>query len=120
MVVIFVGVFVFVYLFVVNLVIYFYLVVKYVDGNKVVINVGFYYMVNVFGWFIGIIISGVFYFYVGFIVEGFVVCFWVSLVFVLIFVAFELYIDDDAGGFWCGFIKCIGDDDFVENDVELM
>ena len=117
-VVIFVGVFVFAYLFAVNSAIHSYLVVKYADGNKVAINVGFYYMANAFGRLIGTIISGALYSYVGSTVEGFAACFWASSAFVLISAALELYIDDDAGGLWCGSIKCIGDDDLAENDVE--
>ena len=117
-VVIFVGVFVFAYLFAVNSAIHSYLVVKYADGNKVAINVGFYYMANAFGRLIGTIISGALYSYVGSTVEGFAACFWASSAFVLISAALELYIDDDAGGLWCGSIKCIGDDALAEKDDE--
>lgn len=111
-VVIMIGVFVFAFIFAVNSAIHSYLVVKYADGNKVAINVGFYYMANAFGRLIGTIISGALYSYVGSTVQGFAACFWASSAFVLVSTALELYIDDDAGGLLCGSISCIED---VEN-----
>jgi hypothetical protein len=105
-IVIFVGVFVFAFLFAVNSAIHSYLVVKYADGNKVAINVGYYYMANAFGRLIGTIISGALYSYAGTTVEGFAACFWASTAFVLLSAFLELYIDDDDGGLSCGSMSC--------------
>ena len=111
-VIIMIGVFVFAFIFAVNSAIHSYLVVKYADGNKVAINVGFYYMANAFGRLVGTIVSGALYSYVGSTAQGFAACFWVSSAFVLVSTALELYIDDDGGGLLCGSISCIED---VEN-----
>ena len=104
-----VGVFVFAFVFAVNSAIHSYLVVKYADGNKVAIDVGFYYMANACGRLIGTLISGVLYTYTGTIVNGFAACFWASAAFVLTSAVIELYIDDDKGGLMCGSITCIED-----------
>ena len=59
------GVFSFAVVFAVNSAVHSYLVVKYSDGNKVAMNVGFYYMANAFGRLIGTITSGALYSYAG-------------------------------------------------------
>ena len=120
-VVICVGVFVFAFLFAVNSAIHSYLVVKYADGNKVAITVGFYYMANAFGRLIGTIVSGALYSYTESIVDGFAACFWASSVFVIISTVLEMFIDDDKGGLLCGSISCIDDiedDNQDKDDIE--
>jgi MFS family permease len=106
-VVIMIGVFVFAFIFAVNSAIHSYLVVKYADGNKVAINVGFYYMANAFGRLFGTIISGALYSYIGTSVQGFAACFWVSALFVIISTALEVLLDDNRGGLLCGSISCV-------------
>ena len=59
------GVFSFAVVFAVNSAVHSYLVVKYSDGNKAAMNVGFYYMANAFGRLIGTITSGALYSYAG-------------------------------------------------------
>ena len=117
-VVIFIGVFVFAFLFAVNSAIHSYLVIKYAEGNKVAINVGYYYMANAFGRLIGTIVSGALYSYVGSAVEGFAACFWASSVFVLLSAVIELFLDDNSGGLLCGSIACIDDDATNAHDPE--
>ncbi|CEG01068.1 Major facilitator superfamily domain, general substrate transporter [Ostreococcus tauri] len=116
--VIFIAVFVFAFLFAVNSAVHSYLVVKYAEGNKVAINVGFYYMANAFGRLIGTIVSGALYSYVGSTVDGFAACFWASAAFVIASTVIELFLDDDSGGLMCGSIACIDDPDADTNDVE--
>jgi hypothetical protein len=65
-----VGVFSFAILFAINSAVHSYLVVKYAEGNKVAINVGFYYMANACGRLTGTIASGAIYSYVGDDVNG--------------------------------------------------
>ena len=60
-----IGVFSFAVVFAINSAVHSYLVVKYAEGNKVAINVGFYYMANAFGRLTGTIASGALYLYVG-------------------------------------------------------
>lgn len=47
--------------FVFNFVVYFYLVLVFIDDDKVVLNVGFYYMVNFGGCFVGMVLFGLVY-----------------------------------------------------------
>ena len=61
-----------------NSAIHSYLVVKYADGNKVAINVGFYYMANACGRLVGTLLSGLLY-----VMAGLPGCLWGSTAFVL-------------------------------------
>lgn len=71
-----IGVFSFAIIFAVNSAVHSYLVVKYAEGNKVAINVGFYYMANAFGRLTGTILSGALYSYAGDDVnDGLAACF---------------------------------------------
>ena len=80
-----IGVFSFAILFAINSAVHSYLVVKYAEGNKVAINVGFYYMANAFGRLTGTIISGALYSYVGDDVnDGFAACFMASIFFIVV------------------------------------
>lgn len=55
------GLMLFGIVFVFNFVVYFYLVLVFIDDDKVVLNVGFYYMVNFGGCFVGIVLLGLVY-----------------------------------------------------------
>ena len=105
-----IGVFSFAIIFAVNSAVHSYLVVKYAEGNKVAINVGFYYMANAFGRLTGTIISGALYSYVGSNVnDGLAACFLASLVFVVISTVVTFWINDDEGGLRCGGnLGCLG------------
>ena len=68
-------------IFAVNSAIHSYLIVKYSDGDKVAMNVGFYYMANAVGRFTGTLVSGALYSSVGDgPVDGFAACFWAASV----------------------------------------
>ena len=91
------GIALFAFLFAVNSAIHSYLVVKYAEGNKLSMSVGFYYMANAFGRLLGTILSG--FIYTAFKDDaktGFAVCFWASCASVLLSAFFETYLDDDG------------------------
>ncbi|KAK9829657.1 hypothetical protein WJX72_007147 [[Myrmecia] bisecta] len=89
--------------FAVNSAVHSYLIVRYAEGNKVAMNVGFYYMANAGGRLVGTLLSGILYTYVGdSIVQGFGACFAVSVAFVVISAVLASFIHDDVGGLNCG------------------
>jgi hypothetical protein len=101
-VIIFIGLAGFALVFAVNSAIHSYLITKYCDGNKVAMDVGFYYMSNAAGRLTGTIVSGALYSYVGSSnYTGFAACFWVSAAFVALTLAITVFIRDDAGGLAC-------------------
>ena len=55
-----------------------YLILAYTDGDKVAMNVGFYYMANAGGRLVGTVLSGVLYQW-----QGLEACLWASVAFVL-------------------------------------
>eukprot|EP00982_Pelagococcus_subviridis_P007858 30761-Pelagococcus_subviridis.AAC.3 len=97
------GVVSFAIIFAINSAVHSYLIVKYSDGNKVAMNVGFYYMANAFGRLIGTIVSGALYSYVGEDEnDGLAACFLASSFFVVVSAVVSVRLDDDVGGFVCG------------------
>ncbi|EFJ45585.1 hypothetical protein VOLCADRAFT_105876 [Volvox carteri f. nagariensis] len=65
--------------FAVNSSIHSYLIVRYAQGDKVAMNVGFYYCANAMGRLTGTLVSGALYSYAGEnVVQGFAACFWAS------------------------------------------
>eukprot|EP00882_Tetradesmus_deserticola_P010869 GHRQ01011488.1.p1 GENE.GHRQ01011488.1~~GHRQ01011488.1.p1 ORF type:complete len:366 (+),score=173.70 GHRQ01011488.1:27-1100(+) len=90
-------------LFAVNSSVHSYLIVKYADGNKVAMNVGFYYMANALGRLTGTLVSGALYTFVGAnVVYGFGWCFVASVCFAAASTALTVVIHDDSGGLRCG------------------
>jgi hypothetical protein len=104
------GVAAFAFVFAVNSAVHSYLVVKYADGDKVAMNVGFYYMANAFGRLVGTIVSGALYSYVSNDVNvGMSACFFAGAAFVLAAAAAAAKIDDDEGGLrWGTSAACFG------------
>jgi len=72
------GLIVFGALFAMNSAVHSYLILAYADGEKVAMNVGFYYMANASGRLVGTILSGVLYQWL-----GLQACLWVSAGFVV-------------------------------------
>lgn len=77
-VVLVVGLIVFGVVFAMNSAVHSYLILAYADGDKVAMNVGFYYMANAFGRLAGTILSGLIYQW-----QGLEACLWLSAAFVL-------------------------------------
>jgi MFS family permease len=77
-VVLVVGLIAFGVIFAMNSAVHSYLILAYAEGDKVAMNVGFYYMANAFGRLIGTILSGLLYQW-----QGLGCCLWVSAGFVL-------------------------------------
>jgi predicted MFS family arabinose efflux permease len=65
-------------IFALNSAVHSYLILAYAEGDKVAMNVGFYYMANAGGRLAGTILSGLLYQW-----EGLVACLWASVAFVL-------------------------------------
>ena len=65
-------------IFAVNSAVHSYLILSYSQGNKVAMNVGFYYMANAAGRLIGTLLSGLLYQW-----QGLTACLWASVIFVL-------------------------------------
>ena len=55
-----------------------YLILAYADGDKVAMNVGFYYMANACGRLAGTVLSGLLYQW-----QGLEACLWAAVAFVL-------------------------------------
>jgi predicted MFS family arabinose efflux permease len=55
-----------------------FLILHYADGDKVAMNVGFYYMANAFGRLVGTILSGLLYEW-----QGLEACLWASAIMVV-------------------------------------
>jgi MFS family permease len=64
--------------FALNSAVHSYLILRYADGDRVAMNVGFYYMANAGGRLAGTILSGLLYQW-----QGLEACLWVSVAFVL-------------------------------------
>ena len=77
-VVIVAGLIAFGVVFALNSAVHSYLILAYADGDKVAMNVGFYYMANAFGRLAGTVLSGALYQW-----QGLEACLWASVVFVL-------------------------------------
>jgi MFS family permease len=65
-------------IFAVNSAVHSYLILSYAQGDKVAMNVGFYYMANAAGRLIGTLLSGLLYQW-----QGLTACLWASVIFVL-------------------------------------
>lgn len=65
-------------IFAVNSAVHSYLILSYSQGDKVAMNVGFYYMANAAGRLIGTLLSGLLYQW-----QGLTACLWASVIFVL-------------------------------------
>ena len=65
--------------FALNSAVHSYLILAYADGDRVAMNVGFYYMANAVGRLAGTLLSGLLYQW-----QGLEACLWVSSVFVLV------------------------------------
>lgn len=72
------GLIVFGGVFALNSAVHSYLILAYADGDKVAMNVGFYYTANAAGRLLGTILSGALYQW-----QGLQACLWASVVFVL-------------------------------------
>jgi MFS family permease len=77
-IVIVVGLIAFGIAFALNSAVHSYLILRYADGDRVAMNVGFYYMANAGGRLLGTILSGLLYQW-----RGLDACLWASVVFVL-------------------------------------
>jgi MFS family permease len=73
-----VGLILFGIAFALNSAVHSYLILRYADGDRVAMNVGFYYMANATGRLAGTILSGLLYQW-----KGLEACLWVSVAFVL-------------------------------------
>lgn len=115
-----VGLVAFAVIFAVNSSVHSYLVVRYSEGNKIAMNVGFYYMSNAAGRLVGTLVSGAVYTYVGStVVEGFAVCFWLSLASLVLAACVTCTIQDDATGLSCGpCMRCLEAPAVEGNDAE--
>jgi MFS family permease len=98
-----VMVFVYSFVFAVNSSAHSYMIVKYTAGDKVAMTVGFYYMTNAIGRFLGTFFGGLLYTYVSANkVTSLAACFWASTGFVVIAQFFTYFLHDNEGGFRCG------------------
>eukprot|EP00879_Flechtneria_rotunda_P003158 GHRR01003380.1.p1 GENE.GHRR01003380.1~~GHRR01003380.1.p1 ORF type:complete len:394 (+),score=103.63 GHRR01003380.1:590-1771(+) len=90
-------------LFAINSSIHSYLIVRYADGDKVAMNVGFYYMANAMGRLTGTLVSGALYTYAGAnVVYGLGWCFVASVACAVASTIVTVFIKDDQGGLRCG------------------
>lgn len=98
----------FCFIFAVNSAVHSYLVLRYSDGNKVAVNVGFYYMSNAAGRLTGTVLSGVLYSYAGATrADGFGWCFMLSAAFGVLCTAITAFIRDNEAGLACGRCVCV-------------
>jgi len=73
-----IGLFAFGIVFAMNSAVHSYLILAYAHGDKVAMNVGFYYMANAGGRLVGTVLSGALYQW-----QGLTACLWCSVAFVL-------------------------------------
>jgi len=73
-----VGLIVFGAVFALNSAVHSFLILHYADGDRVAMNVGFYYMANAGGRLAGTVLSGALYQW-----QGLTACLWASVAFVL-------------------------------------
>ena len=76
--VIVIGLIAFAFAFALNSAVHSYLILRYADGDRVAMNVGFYYMANAGGRLLGTILSGLLYQW-----QGLDACLWASVIFVV-------------------------------------
>ena len=89
--------------FAVNSAVHSYLIVRYAAGDKVASTVGFYYMSNAVGRFVGTLCSGAIYEYASDSkAKALGYCFCASTAFSAIATLLTLRIDDQAAGLDCG------------------
>ncbi len=74
-----IGLIAFGVVFALNSAVHSYLILRYAEGDKVAMNVGFYYMANAAGRLTGTVLSGALYQW-----RGLEACLWASVVFVLV------------------------------------
>ncbi len=86
------GLIVFGVIFALNSAVHSYLILAYADGDKVAMNVGFYYMANACGRLAGTLLSGLLYQW-----KGLEACLWASVVFVLAAGLLSLLLPRQAG-----------------------
>lgn len=89
--------------FAVNSSVHSYLIVKYADGDKVAMNIGFYYMANAMGRLTGTLVSGALYSFVGpTLLDGFAACFWASAGFAVTSAFVDFFLNDGHQGLKLG------------------
>ena len=95
--------------FAVNSAIHSYLIVRYSAGDKVAADVGFYYMSNAVGRFVGTLVSGALYQFAagGDKTRAMGWCFVASTLFSAASTALTLRIDDQQAGLACGRCVCV-------------
>jgi hypothetical protein len=94
------------FVFAVNSSVHSYLIVRYSEGDKVAMNVGFYYMANALGRLVGTLASGALYTFAGAnVTYGLGWCFVASTGFAVAATALTAFIRDDSGGLRCG--RCL-------------
>eukprot|EP00180_Rhodochaete_pulchella_P001634 Plantae.Rhodophyta-Rhodochaete_pulchella.ctg247.p1 GENE.Plantae.Rhodophyta-Rhodochaete_pulchella.ctg247~~Plantae.Rhodophyta-Rhodochaete_pulchella.ctg247.p1 ORF type:complete len:533 (+),score=86.92 Plantae.Rhodophyta-Rhodochaete_pulchella.ctg247:1179-2777(+) len=119
-----VGLVAFAVVFAINSSIHSYLVVKYSEGDKVSMNVGFYYMSNAAGRLFGTLAGGALYSFVGgadaLDSEGLAACFWLSCFLIVVTAVVTIFIDDQKEGLQCGpCLTCIAPVEEDENTKDL-
>ncbi len=87
------GLVVFGLVFAANSAVHSFLILAYADGDKVAMNVGFYYMANAGGRLVGTVLSGALYQW-----QGLEACLWASVVFVLAAGALSRMLPSDLPG----------------------
>lgn len=76
---------------------------RYSEGDKVAMNVGFYYMANAMGRLTGTLVSGALYTFAGAnVVYGLGYCFVASMASAVAYTAITLLLRDNEGGLLCG------------------
>ncbi len=85
------GLIVFGVVFALNSAVHSYLILAYADGDRVAMNVGFYYMANACGRLAGTVLSGLLYQW-----QGLEACLWASAAFVLAAGALSLMLPSEA------------------------
>jgi predicted MFS family arabinose efflux permease len=88
-----VGLLLFGVVFALNSAVHSYLILAYADGDKVAMNVGFYYMANAGGRLAGTVLSGALYQW-----QGLETCLWASAGFVLVAGVLSLALPNQAVG----------------------
>jgi len=88
-----VGLIAFGVVFAMNSAVHSYLILAYAEGDRVAMNVGFYYMANAFGRLVGTVLSGLLYQW-----QGLETCLWVSAGFVLAAGAVSLMLPSARSG----------------------
>jgi MFS family permease len=86
------GLILFGIVFALNSAVHSYLILAYADGDKVAMNVGFYYMANAAGRLMGTVLSGLLYQW-----QGLEACLWASVAFVLAAGLLSLLLPSEAG-----------------------